>query len=37
MLATLKSLFAPPEAKASKTAQLIAFESGGRGRGSPRA
>jgi HK97 family phage portal protein len=36
MLATLKSYFAPPEAKASKTAQLIAFESGGRARWTPR-
>jgi HK97 family phage portal protein len=36
MLTTVKSFFAPPEVKASKTAQLIAFESGGRARGTPR-
>ena len=31
-----KSLFAPPEAKASRTAHLIQFESGGRARWTPR-
>ena len=35
-LTRLKSLFAPPEAKASRTAKVIAFESGGRTRWSPR-
>jgi HK97 family phage portal protein len=32
----LKSLFAAPEAKASRTAQLVQFESGGRARWTPR-
>jgi len=36
MLTTLKNLLRAPEAKASRTAQLIAFESGGRARWSPR-
>ena len=32
----LKNLFRPPEAKASRTAQVLAFASGGRARWSPR-
>ena len=36
MLDRLRSLFAPPEAKASRTAQLIQIESGGRARWTPR-
>jgi HK97 family phage portal protein len=32
----LKNLFRPPEAKTSRTAQVLAFESGGRARWSPR-
>ncbi|TMI99411.1 MAG: phage portal protein [Alphaproteobacteria bacterium] len=36
MLNALKSLLLPPEQKASRTAQLIAFESGGRARWTPR-
>src|SRR5689334_15028165 len=32
----LKNLFRPPETKASRTAQVLAFESGGRARWSPR-
>jgi hypothetical protein len=36
MLTVLKNLLRTPEAKASRTAQLIAFESGGRARWSPR-
>jgi HK97 family phage portal protein len=36
MLTTLKNLLRAPEAKASRTAQLIAFESGGRARWTPR-
>ena len=36
MFNRLKSLLRPPEAKASRTARLIAFESGGRARWTPR-
>ena len=36
MLNALKNLLRAPEAKASRTAQLIAFESGGRARWTPR-
>jgi HK97 family phage portal protein len=36
MFDRLRSLFRPPEAKASRTARLIAFESGGRARWTPR-
>src|SRR6185369_11837330 len=36
MLNTLRNLLLPPEQKASRTAQLIAFESGGRARWTPR-
>jgi HK97 family phage portal protein len=36
MFDRLRSLFRPAEAKASRTAQLVAFESGGRARWSPR-
>ena len=36
MLNTLRNLLRAPEAKASRTAQLIAFESGGRARWTPR-
>jgi HK97 family phage portal protein len=36
MIDTLKNLFRVPEAKASRTAQLIQFESGGRARWTPR-
>ena len=36
MLTSLKNLLRAPEAKTSRTAQLIAFESGGRARWSPR-
>jgi HK97 family phage portal protein len=36
MLSQLKKLFAAPEHKASRTARLIAFESGGRARWTPR-
>ena len=36
MLERLKNLFHAPEAKASRTAQLIQFESGGRARWTPR-
>ncbi len=32
----LKNLFRPPETKTSRTAQVLAFESGGRARWSPR-
>jgi HK97 family phage portal protein len=32
----IKNIFAPPEAKASRTARLIALESGGRARWTPR-
>ena len=32
----LKNLFTPPEAKASRTAKLLAFESGRRARWTPR-
>src|SRR3954468_14024962 len=31
-----KTFFAPPETKSSRTARLVAFESGGRGRWTPR-
>jgi hypothetical protein len=36
MLERLKNLLRVPEAKASRTSQLIAFQSGGRARWSPR-
>ena len=36
MLHRLKAYFAPPETKASRTAKLLAFESGGRARWTPR-
>ncbi len=36
MFDRLKSLFAPPETKASRTAQVLAFERGGRARWTPR-
>jgi HK97 family phage portal protein len=36
MLNTLKNLLLPPEQKVSRTAQLIAFQSGGRARWTPR-
>ena len=36
MLNRLKSLLRPPERKASRTARLIALESGGRARWTPR-
>ena len=36
MLGFLRTMFAPPEAKASKTAQVIALETGGRARWTPR-
>jgi HK97 family phage portal protein len=36
MFDRLFNLLRPPEAKASRTAQLIQFESGGRARGTPR-
>src|SRR5882672_983641 len=36
MFNRLKSMLRPPEQKASQTAQLIAFESGGRARWTPR-
>ncbi|WP_022721493.1 phage portal protein [Rhodopseudomonas sp. B29] len=36
MLDRFKTLFAPPEAKASRTAHLLAIESGGRARWTPR-
>src|SRR5262249_20087214 len=36
MLDRLKSLFTPPETKASRTAQLIQLEGGGRPRWTPR-
>jgi HK97 family phage portal protein len=36
MLKRLRQLLAPPEAKASRTARLIALESGGRARWTPR-
>lgn len=36
MLNALKNLLRPPEAKASRTAQLIALQSGGRARWTPR-
>lgn len=36
MFQRLKQLIAPPETKASRTAQVLAFESGGRARWTPR-
>src|ERR1700712_1136582 len=36
MFDRLKNLLRPPEAKASRTAHLIAFENGGRARWTPR-
>ena len=36
MLNTIKSMLAPPERKSSRTAHLIALESGGRARWTPR-
>jgi hypothetical protein len=36
MLNRLRNLLAPPEAKASRTGRLIAIESGGRARWTPR-
>ncbi|MET0878990.1 MAG: phage portal protein [Tardiphaga sp.] len=36
MLDRLKAYLAPPEAKASRTARLLAYESGGRARWTPR-
>jgi HK97 family phage portal protein len=36
MLERLRHLLSPPEAKSSRTARLIAFESGGRARWTPR-
>jgi phage portal protein BeeE len=36
MLDALKALLRPPEQKASRTARLIAMESGGRARWTPR-
>jgi HK97 family phage portal protein len=36
MFDNLKHLFRPPETKASRTAQVLAFESGGRARWTPR-
>ncbi len=36
MFERLKHIFAAPEAKASRTAQVLAFESGGRARWTPR-
>src|SRR5205085_7447858 len=36
MLDRLKTFFRPPEVKASRTAQLVALESGGRARWTPR-
>ena len=36
MLSRLKAYLAPPESKASRTAQLIALQSGGRARWTPR-
>src|SRR4051812_11570343 len=36
MFDRLKALLAPPEAKSSRTARLVAFESGGRARWTPR-
>ena len=36
MLNRLKSILAPPESKASRTARVLAFESGGRARWTPR-
>ena len=36
MFDRLKTFLAPPEIKASRTAKLLAFESGGRARWTPR-
>src|ERR1700675_1218907 len=36
MFKSLKSFFSPPESKSSQTARLIALESGGRARWTPR-
>jgi HK97 family phage portal protein len=36
MFNRLRQLFAPPETKSSRTARLVAFESGGRARWTPR-
>src|ERR1700754_4259268 len=36
MFNRLRHLFAPPESKSSRTAQLVAFETGGRARWTPR-
>ena len=36
MFESIKRLIAPPETKASRTAQLLAFETGGRARWTPR-
>jgi phage portal protein BeeE len=36
MFDRLRTLLAPPETKASRTAKLLAFESGGRARWTPR-
>src|SRR5690349_3593012 len=36
MFTKLRQVFSPPEAKASRTARLIALESGGRARWTPR-
>jgi phage portal protein BeeE len=36
MIETLRSLLRAPEKKASRVAQLVAVESGGRARGTPR-
>jgi HK97 family phage portal protein len=36
MFDRLKTFFAPPETKASRTARLVAFENGGRARWTPR-
>jgi HK97 family phage portal protein len=36
IMLTFKNLFRPPEAKASRTAKVLAFESGGRARWTPR-
>src|SRR5438874_2020245 len=36
MFERLRNLLLPPEQKASRTAQLIAFQSGGRARWTPR-
>ena len=36
MFEGLKQILRPPEAKASRTSQVLAFESGGRARWTPR-